>query len=81
MVPITDEEMTNIKATRDQQLNAVLTTLYFVVESGRKQIAKGAVGTIRQAIGMIRIQNTCELANISCIQLPSILISCNIWLN
>lgn len=51
-VPITDDEMTKIKASRDRQLNAVLTTLYFVVESGRKQIAKGEDGTIRQAIGM-----------------------------
>ncbi|MCJ1247825.1 Factor arrest protein 11 [Trapelia coarctata] len=50
MVPITDDEMASMKATRDRQLNAVLTTLYFVVESGRKQIAKGAAGTIRQAI-------------------------------
>ncbi len=52
-VPITDDEMTNMETTRDRQLNAVLTTLYFVVESGRKQIAKGADGTIRQAIGMV----------------------------
>ena len=43
-----------MKSTKDQQLTAVLTIMYFVVESGRRQVAKGEPGTIKQAIGMPR---------------------------
>lgn len=69
MVPITDDEVMIMRATRDRQLTAVLTTLYFVVESGRKQITKGADGTIREAIGMVMIQALCKLPNMNSFQL------------
>ena len=47
-----DEEVKAIQATKDNQLTAVLTIMYFIVESGRRQVAKGESDTIKQAIGM-----------------------------
>ncbi|MCJ1401425.1 Factor arrest protein 11 [Xylographa trunciseda] len=45
-----DDEVLSMKSTKDRQLSAILTTLYFVVESGRQQAAKGEDNSIRQAI-------------------------------
>ncbi|MCJ1286519.1 Factor arrest protein 11 [Xylographa opegraphella] len=45
-----DEDGFSMSSIRDRQLSAILTTLYFVVESGRQQAAKGEVESIRQAI-------------------------------
>jgi hypothetical protein len=62
MVPITDDEVATLKDTKTRQLSAVLTSLYFVIEAGRKQVTKGEKDTIRQAVGMYIMQLTrCRL--------------------
>ena len=42
----------SMSSIKDRQLSAILTTMYFVVESGRQQAAKGEADSIRQAIGI-----------------------------
>ncbi|MCJ1381036.1 Factor arrest protein 11 [Xylographa soralifera] len=45
-----DTEVVSMKSIRNRQVSAILTTLYFVVESGRQQFVKGESDSIRQAI-------------------------------
>ena len=58
-----DEEVLSTKSIRDRQLSAILTTLYFVVESGRQQAAKGEGDSVRQAIGIPSEESFCKVAN------------------
>lgn len=41
-----------MNSCREWQLTAILSSLYFMVEVGRQQAAKGEKDTIRQAFGM-----------------------------
>ncbi|MCJ1416250.1 Factor arrest protein 11 [Xylographa parallela] len=45
-----EDEFMSMSSIKDRQLSAILTTMYFVVESGRQQAAKGEADSIRQAI-------------------------------
>ena len=53
----------SMKVIRERQLSAVLTILYFVVESGRQQVVKGDDDSIRQAIGTPFGESFCNIAN------------------
>ena len=64
---LTDYERTTVKFIKDRQLNAALTTLYFIVESGREQVKRGAGTSIRQAIGTRVAIISCSVANIFCL--------------
>ena len=58
LAPATEDDMVSLKSAKDRQMNAILTILYFLIESGRHQVAKGQDDTIRRAVGMNRIQVT-----------------------
>jgi hypothetical protein len=50
--PETEEEAASMRAFKDRQLGAITTILYFVVESGRREVERDNNDSIRQHIGI-----------------------------